>query len=162
MRSLSPCLFRWFTMVGLSALGLAAATAAAEPGAAGDGSKPVFDSAAAVAELRMTIAGHENDPAETVFKNILTFKSVPAGRVLEIMESGMNRALGVGCTHCHEAGKWDVDTEKKRITREMSKMTAELNVRVHLIDGIGDDAAINCTTCHRGETTPALELAGSH
>jgi len=158
MRSCS----RWLTVVGLCALCLTAVAAAGGPGGASDGTKPVFDSAAALADLEKSIAGHENDPAETVFKNIQTFKGVPAGRVLKIMESGMNRSLGVGCNHCHEAGKWDADTEKKRISREMSKMTAEINVRVHLIDGVGDDAAINCTTCHRGETTPALELVGSH
>lgn len=121
--------------------------------------KAPFDSAKALAGLRKSIAGHENDPAEKVFKNIVSMQGVPAGRLLAIMEIGMSRSLGVGCNHCHQPGKWDVDTEKKKITREMSKMTREINTRVHTIDGIGDDAAVNCTTCHRGQVKPALDLA---
>src|SRR5687767_15553268 len=39
-----------------------------------------FDQAAALAELRKSIAGKEQAPAETVFKNIQLFKGMPAGR----------------------------------------------------------------------------------
>ena len=50
-----------------------------------------FDQAAALAELRKAIAGKEQAPAETVFKNIQLFKGMPAGRVLRIMELGYSR-----------------------------------------------------------------------
>ncbi|HEV8610563.1 MAG TPA: hypothetical protein VGS98_10925, partial [Thermoanaerobaculia bacterium] len=47
------------------------------------------------------IAGHENEPAEQVFKNIQSLKGMPAGRFVRVMNMGYSRALGVGCLHCH-------------------------------------------------------------
>jgi hypothetical protein len=55
-----------------------------------------FDQAQALADLRKSIAGKENEPAEKVFKNIQLLKGVPAGRLLRVMELGYSRSLGVG------------------------------------------------------------------
>src|SRR5690242_9361613 len=41
------------------------------------------------------IAGHENEPAEQVFKNIQSLKGMPAGRLVRVMNMGYSRALGV-------------------------------------------------------------------
>src|SRR5436190_20850610 len=54
-----------------------------------------------VQQLRKQIAGHEQEPAEQVFKNIQIFKGVPAARLLLIMNRGYSHALGVNCNHCH-------------------------------------------------------------
>src|SRR5947208_15569646 len=40
------------------------------------------------------IAGKENMPAESVFKNIKIFKKMPAGRLVNVMNMGFGRALG--------------------------------------------------------------------
>jgi hypothetical protein len=123
---------------------------------------PTFGTARAIEDLKAAIAGKENQPAETVFKNIQIFKGVPAGRVLAIMQMGFSPALGVDCTHCHVTGQWESDAAKeKQIAREMSNMTREINQKyLAAIKGLDSEKpAVNCTTCHRGQLKPALNLA---
>ncbi len=120
-----------------------------------------FDQAKALEELREQIKGSENLPSSEVFKNILFLSDVPAGRLLRIMEFGYARSLGVTCTHCHNPKDWSSDEKKEKvITREMSEMAQTINME--LLPGIkqlGDRKAIvNCTTCHRGDTKPALNM----
>src|ERR1700741_1571293 len=87
-----------------------------------------FDQAAALENLRKTIAGQENKPAEAVFKNIQMLKGMPAGRLLRVMELGYARSLGVNCTHCHVADAWEKeDKPTKQITREMNAMVTVIN-----------------------------------
>ena len=120
-----------------------------------------FDQAAALAELRKSIDGKEQAPAETVFKNIQLLKGMPAARVLRIMELGYSRSLGVTCTHCHIPGAWEKDEKPtKQIARDMAAMMGAINNQ-HLkqIKNLKSEApAVNCTTCHRGQTKPALNL----
>ncbi len=123
-----------------------------------------FDQAAEVAKLREAIKGKENEPAEKVFKNLqmTSMRSAPAARILAIMEFGYARSLGVNCTHCHVPGKWESDEKpQKNIAREMAGMVAMLNSQT--LKGIknlkGPTPTVNCTTCHRGEIKPALNLA---
>ncbi len=120
-----------------------------------------FDQAAALEALRKSIAGKEQAPAETVFKNIQLLKGMPAGRVLRIMELGYARSLGVNCTHCHVPGAWEKDDKPtKQITREMAAMVGAINNQ-HLkqIKNLKSESpGVNCTTCHRGQTKPALNL----
>lgn len=122
---------------------------------------PLFDQARAIADLQRAIAGKEDLPATEVFKHITQYKGVTAGRLLRIMEFGFSRGLGVTCTHCHVAGEWErEDKAAKQIAREMSKMMATLNS--DLLKKIPNlkstNPAVNCTTCHRGQIRPALEL----
>lgn len=108
-------------------------------------------------ELQQKIEGREKQPAEQVFDNIQIMKGMPAERVLTIMTNGFSPALGVGCDYCHVPGNWASDEkEHKRIARDMWRMTGEINERVKTI--VDEEARINCTTCHRGQTDPALEL----
>ena len=120
-----------------------------------------FDQAAALAELRKSIAGKEQAPAETVFKNIQLFKGMPAGRVLRVMELGYSRSLGVTCTHCHIPGSWEKDDKPtKQVARDMAAMVGAINGQ-HLkqIKNLKSETpTVNCTTCHRGQTKPALNL----
>jgi hypothetical protein len=112
--------------------------------------------------LLTRIAGKENAPAESVFKNIKVMKGIPAGRLLNIMNKGFGNALGVGCAHCHVmGGKWDSDDKKnKQIARDMWQMNGTINndllAKIPNLDE--DNRVVNCTTCHRGETTPATQL----
>ncbi|MEZ5428669.1 MAG: c-type cytochrome [Pyrinomonadaceae bacterium] len=122
---------------------------------------PEFDQGAAVAKLREQIKGREQEPAETVFKNIQNFKGVPAGRLLAIMQFGFSRSLGVTCTHCHTPENWAAETKPtKQIARDMQLMAAKINEDLlKNIKGLeGRNAIVNCTTCHRGEVKPALNL----
>lgn len=122
---------------------------------------PAFDQVAALAELKASIAGKEDLPAVEVFKNIQFYKGVSASRFLRIMEFGFTVALGVDCTHCHTPGQWDSDSKAtKQIARDMSAMLAAIN-NEHLkkIPNLrSTNPSVNCTTCHRGNRRPALEL----
>ena len=123
---------------------------------------PQFDNAAALARLREQIKGKEQLPSTEVFKNIQTpfIKSLPAGRVLSVMEIAYARSLGVGCNHCHVSDKWESDENpKKQIARDMAAMMATINGQLlKNIKNLSQNPAINCTTCHRGQVKPALSL----
>jgi hypothetical protein len=120
-----------------------------------------FDQAAAIAKLREQIKGKEKEPASNVFKNIQMLKTVPAGRLLSIMELGYARSLGVNCTHCHVPDKGESEEKtQKQTARDMAAMVGKINGE--LLKGIknlkSESPIVNCTTCHRGEVKPALNL----
>lgn len=120
-----------------------------------------FNQKEAIAKLREQIKGKEKEPAAKVFKNIQTLKNIPAGNFLAIMEFGFSRSLGVNCTHCHTPDKWEAETKsQKQIAREMWNMVGKINGE--LLKSIknlkSESPTINCTTCHRGQTIPALNL----
>ena len=120
-----------------------------------------FNQEQALAELRKKIASQKDKPAEEVFKNIQLLKGVPAGRLLAIMEIGYSKSLGVTCTHCHEADQWErEDKPTKQITREMAAMSRAINNEyLKKIKNLkSENPVVNCTTCHRGQTKPALNL----
>ena len=88
-------------------------------------------------------------------------KDRPAGQVLAVMEFGYARSLGVTCTHCHVPEKWESeDKPQKQVARDMSALVGKLNG--DLLKNIKNlksaTPTINCTTCHRGEVKPALNL----
>jgi hypothetical protein len=120
-----------------------------------------FDQQQKLDELMQKIAGQENKPAEEVFKNIQMMKGMPAARLLRVMNLGYSKSLGVDCTHCHLVDQWEKDDKPtKPIAREMMKMVKAINDE-HLknIPTLkGPNPVVNCTTCHRGQTKPALQL----
>lgn len=149
-----------FLMIGVASMA-AQSAAPAQAQAPGQAPPQTFDEAQAMADLRRAIAGREELPATDVFKNITQYKGVTAGRLLRIMELGFSRSLGVTCTHCHVPGQWDLDDKAtKPIAREMSRMVTAINGE--LLKKIPNlrsaTPSVNCTTCHRGQTRPALEL----
>ena len=108
-----------------------------------------------VAELRKQIAGQENKPAEEVFKNIQLLKGMPAGRMLNIMDMGFGRGLGVDCTHCHVEGEWEKDDkETKKIARNMWNFMRKVNDELKVALNNKPNVFVNCTTCHRGQPNP--------
>jgi photosynthetic reaction center cytochrome c subunit len=139
---------------------LAVSAGASYFGQTGQAEKP-FDQDQALSSLRQAIAGKEEKPASEVFKNIQVLKSVPAGRLLRVMELGYSRSLGVSCTHCHVAGEWEKeDKPTKQVTRDMMAMAATINN--DLLKKIKNlksaSPTVNCTTCHRGQVKPELNM----
>jgi hypothetical protein len=136
-----------------------------------DGRMPLTDSARRVrdsvtaarrdsgaAMVLRSIAGRENQPAESVFKNIKVLKGVPAGRLVNIMNMGFGRSLGVSCGFCHVPGKWDLDDkEQKNTARVMLAMVGAIN-REYLsklpVDSGHPPPTVSCFTCHRGMPRP--------
>ena len=114
------------------------------------------DSGAAM--VLRSIAGRENQPAESVFKNIKILKGVPAGRLVNIMNMGFGRSLGVSCGFCHVPGKWDLDEkEEKNTARLMFAMVQTINrdyISKMPVDSGVARPVVNCFTCHRGNPRP--------
>ena len=162
------------TLLLLSAAAIAAAGRQPEPakneaarrpepsGPAAKPAKPKFDEAKALADLRKEIAGKENEPAGKVFMDIDVMQNVTAGQLLAIMEKGYARSLGVTCTHCHIPGQWESNEKKeKEAARGMIRMNATINNELlPKVRGLDTDhkPLVNCTTCHRGQVRPALQL----
>ena len=103
------------------------------------------------------IAGRENEPAGTVFKNVQVLKDMPAGRFLVLMDSTWGRGLGRNCTDCHVANQWASDSlARKKTARVMAGLVEAVNneqltklpVRAGAQPGQGP--RISCITCHRG------------
>ncbi len=111
-------------------------------------------------QVLKSIAGHENEPAEKVFMDIRLpqLKSIPAAQLINIMNKGYARALGVACTHCHDEKDFSSDEKRpKRAAREMAAMHRAINLQLHdmkEIDDPPDQRYINCSTCHRGSIDP--------
>jgi hypothetical protein len=102
-----------------------------------------------IAALQKQIAGKETQPSEAVFKNIKVMTGIPAG------------SLGTSCAHCHVVGQWEKeDKPTKQITRDMWNMDhAVVSDYLKKMDGLKDrNPMVNCTTCHRGQLKPALNL----
>lgn len=129
-----------------------------------DSARRVRDSATAArrdsgaAMVLRSIAGRENQPAESVFKNIKVLKGVPAGRLVNIMNMGFGRSLGVSCGFCHTPGKWDLDDkEEKNTARIMIAMVGAINrdyISKLPVDSGHPAPVVNCFTCHRGMPKP--------
>lgn len=123
-----------------------------------------FDQAAAIAKLRESIKGRENEPAGKVFKNVKNFAEMPAGRLLAVMQFGYSRSLGVDCTHCHTPEEWSSESKpQKQIARDMQVMSLKIsNDILKNMESLGGrQAVVNCTTCHRGQVKPATNLPGN-
>jgi hypothetical protein len=150
-----------WVVAAVCALSIAAVGAIALPRSVSAAQDASFDQAKAMADLQKAIAGKEELPAPEVFKNITQYRGVTAGRLLRIMELGFSRSLGVTCTHCHVAGQWEKDDKvTKQIAREMSQMVSSINGELlkKIPNLRSTNPSVNCTTCHRGQTRPALDM----
>ncbi len=119
------------------------------------------DRAKYVALILEKIKGKENLPVDSVFKGLKIFKEMPAKRLLAIMNFGYSRSLGVSCGHCHNTNDFASEEKKeKEIARQMSAMNKQINdILLKNIQNLESNPAIvNCTTCHRGQIKPALDL----
>jgi hypothetical protein len=117
---------------------------------------------AMVDSILATIAGRENEPAGTVFKNVKLLKSMPAGEFLRTMDTQYGRGLGWTCSNCHVAGKFDDDSRKnKRLARQMQAMQDYINGTamkdMKELDAEYDKAT--CVMCHKGTNEPKGSMA---
>ena len=114
-----------------------------------------------VDSILATIAGRENEPAGTVFKNVKLLKAMPAGEFLRTMDSQYGRALGWTCNNCHVIGKFDDTSRKnKRIALQMQTLTDLINndqlTKVKELDEKYDK--VTCVMCHRGANEPKATM----
>ncbi|HUR97742.1 MAG TPA: c-type cytochrome [Pyrinomonadaceae bacterium] len=133
------------------------------PAPAAQAASARFDQAAAIRKLKEQIKGRETELAPLAFKNIQTLKNTPAGRLLSVMETGFTKSLGVNCTHCHVPDKWEAEDKiQKQTARDMSAMVTTINKELlrNMKSLKSEMPIVNCTTCHRGEIKPALNLPG--
>ena len=113
-----------------------------------------------VQKISKQIAGHEQEPAGKVFKNIQMefLKKAPAARLLLIMNRGYSHALGVTCTHCHVEDDFSKDDKRpKRAAREMAAMHFAINQQLAKMENLEPNPEghfVNCDTCHRGAVNP--------
>jgi hypothetical protein len=145
----------------LLVIGLGASSVFSQPPAAPPAGAASESDSELIAELRQQIQGREKEPAETVFKNIQIFKGRPAAALLSIMDIGFRGSLGVKCSYCHDPQNWASDDKnEKKIAREMSHMVRDINEKyLKSIQGLkSENPVVNCTTCHRGQEKPALNL----
>ena len=140
---------------------LQASSTAAVPASQKPSTQEIND--AFVQQITKKIAGHEQEPAGQVFKNIQLdfFKKTPAERFLLIMNQGYSRALGVTCEHCHAKDDFSSDDKRpKRCARDMALMHFEINQKLAKMQNLEPNPNghfINCTTCHRGHIDPLKE-----
>jgi len=113
-----------------------------------------------VTELLKLLGPNAKKPAGEVFKNVKLMQDVPADRFLRIMDIGYRQSLGVSCDYCHVEDRWEADEKRpKRAAREMIEMVRMINKHLGTLTEIdSQDAAVNCTTCHRGYVKPALQM----
>ena len=101
-------------------------------------------------------------PADSVWSDLKTdLGKVPARNLIAIMNMGFGKSLGVRCEFCHVPGHFDSDDSiQKQIAREMFRMVPRINQDLLAkIPGLqGKNPIVNCTTCHRGQIRPALNL----
>lgn len=117
----------------------------------------------AVTAVLASIAGHENEPAGQVFKNVQLLKDMPARQFVVWMDSTAGRSLSSNCTNCHVAGDYSDDSRGgKKTTRIMiNMMNAINNEQLSKLPAgrNGQTPKINCITCHRGiGGTPGLRI----
>jgi hypothetical protein len=108
-------------------------------------------------DLMQHIAGREDAPAESVFKNLKVIRGVSASRMLRMMNMGFGRSLGVRCQFCHVLGHWaDDDKKPKAAARDMLGLVDGINSDlVPKMKSFADDhVIINCGTCHQGHHKP--------
>ena len=163
MRQITLALFVLMVLPAVSLAARQASTPTASAPAAAPGEKPAQASIqetndAYVQKILQQIAGHEQEPAEKVFKNVQTLKTTPARLFLRIMNAGFSRALGVTCTHCHVDTDFSSDEKReKKAAREMQAMHRSINDQLNKMQNLSPNAQghfINCSTCHRGSVDP--------
>ena len=106
-------------------------------------------------------------PVNPEFKNLQVLpKNITEDSLGKIMD-GFNAGLGVNCTFCHTENKalQQLEAEKdtkpeKEITRNMMRMTMDINKNYFQFNENVNAAqvqAVTCYTCHKGQPIPEKE-----
>ena len=108
-----------------------------------------------VNQVLATIAGHENEPASTVFKNVRYSKEMPAIQFVDMMDSSYGRALGWQCANCHVTTDFSSDAKKdKGRAKSMIEMTNVINKEHMPKLNAQKPEVVTCMLCHRGTNDP--------
>ena len=101
------------------------------------------------------------------YKNLQVLPKNITPDSLDRIMGGFNEGLGVNCTFCHTENKYtkqleaDKDTKpEKEITRNMMRMTMDLNKNYFQFNEEVTAAkvkAVTCYTCHKGQPIPEKE-----
>jgi hypothetical protein len=111
------------------------------------------------------MSGFMPQPATKRYVNLKVLPKDISKDELDSVMDGFKTALGVKCGFCHAPKKDDPKRldfasdakEEKETARMMMKMTAKLNKKYfHVKDANVPNVvlAVNCITCHRGNTDP--------
>ena len=85
--------------------------------------------------------------------NLNVLKSFNSKGELEQYMKGINLALGVQCTFCHDPKRYPSDRQKHKLSaRDMMRMVNAINGEY--IQPANKKALVTCNTCHRGKVTP--------
>ena len=105
--------------------------------------------------LHKMIAGHESEPAETIFKNVKVLKGLTVKQFMDTMD-GFSHALGTNCKKCHDTENFaSDDKEEKTAARGMVTMTRDINEKyLKTMPGLDKGAHAGCFTCHHGQVNP--------
>ena len=95
-------------------------------------------------------------------KNLKVLSKNISNEELTTVMRGFNAALGVKCNYCHASkpnGEKGLDfasdaNPKKKIAREMIKMTNKINKKYFKQEHDGAVKNITCETCHNGQDEP--------
>jgi hypothetical protein len=81
-------------------------------------------------------------------------KTASKDEVKQVMRA-QAKALGVECDYCHDVPDMASDANpKKKVAREMMKMTFEINGRwLKWLEKAAENQ-VTCNTCHRGKEKP--------
>src|SRR3569832_1649880 len=87
--------------------------------------------------------------ADQRFKNIQTFKNLPAAQLDPTM-AFISGSLGVRCNYCHVANQFDKDDKPQKLAaRRKIQMVLDINK----VNYYGQNG-VTCYTCHRGKPLP--------
>jgi len=82
-----------------------------------------------VAQIMGQIAGHENDPADQVFKNVQVLKGITAAQLVQKMDKEYATAMSWNCTNCHRfAARGDFANDTSADKRRARFLSVEVSL----------------------------------
>lgn len=111
------------------------------------------------AKVMESIKGKEQLEVTEVFSNLKVLNGFPAENLVTAMET-WSKALGVTCSYCHNSLDYAADSKpEKEVSRDMVRLAEKINADLAVMPNLGSEKPIvNCVTCHRGATKPALRM----
>jgi hypothetical protein len=108
-----------------------------------------------VNQVLASIAGRENEPAGTVFRNVKYNRDMPAAQFVNMMDSSYGRSLGWQCANCHVTTDFSSDAKKdKGLAKLMIEMTQRINKEDMPRISAQNPHTVTCMLCHRGTNDP--------
>ena len=125
------------------------------------GSKDPMDAGRGIesAKVMESIKGKEQLEVTEVFSNLKVLIGFPAENLLRALATWF-KSLGVMCSYCHNSLDYAADSKpEKEVSRDMVRLAEKINADLAVMPNLGSEKPIvNCVTCHRGATKPALRM----